>query len=74
MTGESSSMRLSKDGDLMYLYSEYLGVIALMSSKRSSSCAFRRSSAFFWRGICQGLFPRDLSVGRRGGLHGCPTL
>ena len=47
MTGESSLVRLSKDGDLMYLYSEYFGVIALMSSKRSSSCAFKRSSAFF---------------------------
>ena len=44
--GEGSVVSFSKVGDLVYLYSEYLGVMALMSSKRSSSCAFRRSSAF----------------------------
>lgn len=47
VTGERSAVRLSKVGDLMYLYSEYFGVIALMSPKRSSSCAFKRSRAFF---------------------------
>ena len=44
--GDVSAVRLSKDGDLIYLYSEYFGVIALMSPKRSSSCAFKRSRAF----------------------------
>ena len=47
MIGEVSAVRVSKDGNLTYLYSEYFGVMALMSSKRSSSCAFRRSSALF---------------------------
>ena len=63
MTGESSAVRLSKLGDLMYLYSEYFVVIALMSSKRSSSCAFKRSSAFFL-GACQELFYHDFEFGR----------
>ena len=44
--GEVSVVRRSKVGDLMYLYSEYFGVVARMSPKRSSSCAFRRSRAF----------------------------
>lgn len=48
MTGEASAVRVENVGDLVYLYSEYLGVIARMSSKRSSSCAFKRSSAFFY--------------------------
>lgn len=37
VTGELSAVRVSKAGLLMYLYSEYFGVIALISSKRSSS-------------------------------------
>ena len=48
VTGEASAVRVENVGDLVYLYSEYLGVIARMSSKRSSSCAFKRSSAFFY--------------------------
>ncbi len=62
-TGEASAVRVSKAGGLMYLYSEYLGVIALMSSKRSSSCALRRSSAFFW-GAGQGMLTHDFEAGR----------
>lgn len=42
----SDEVRGSNDGDLVYLYSEYLGVIERMRVKRSSSWAFRRSRAF----------------------------
>ena len=35
-----------KEGDLVYLYWEYLGVMERMRVKRSSSWAFSRSKAF----------------------------
>src|SRR5271170_2102220 len=35
----------SNDGDLLYLYTEYFGVTARISSNRNSSCALRRPSA-----------------------------
>ena len=42
----SGEMRGVKEGDFMYLYWEYLGVMERMRVKRSSSWAFRRSRAF----------------------------
>ena len=48
----SEEMRCSNEGDFAYLYSEYLGVIERMSVKRSSSRAFSRSRAFFYK-FCQ---------------------
>ena len=42
----SEEVRWSKDGDLMYLYWEYLGVMERMRVKLSSSWAFKRSRAF----------------------------
>lgn len=42
----SEEMRCEKEGDLVYLYSEYLGVMERMRVKRSSSWAFSRSRAF----------------------------
>ena len=41
----SAEVRGEKEGDLVYLYWEYLGVMERMRGKRSSSWAFRRSRA-----------------------------
>ena len=48
----SEEMRCSNDGDFVYLYSEYLGVIERIRVKRSSSWAFSRSRAFLYT-FCQ---------------------
>ena len=42
----SEERRGAKEGDSVYLYWEYLGVMERMRGKRSSSWAFRRSRAF----------------------------
>lgn len=42
----SDEMWWVKEGDLVYLYWEYLGVMERMRVKRSSSWAFKRSRAF----------------------------
>ena len=42
----SGEIWCEKEGDLVYLYWEYLGVMERMRVKRSSSWAFRRSRAF----------------------------
>ena len=44
----SAEIRLEKEGDFVYLYWEYLGVMERMRVKRSSSWAFSRSRAFLY--------------------------